>query len=527
MPVGSTAADAIRRRRRRSRDRPRASRPAPMHVATRAATPRPRRSSARPGYTGHLDAREAVGGHELAAFEPLGDAGAARARRPRRAPRERHPRDRRPARLPATTLLSTTASAAATTVVPEPPFDDQQHASTLLSQGATNDTDEGRKRGPKASRRRRRPPPYAGGVTATRPFIVQTPVRDVAPLGSRRVEAAFFDLDKTVIAKASMVAFGRPFYREGLISRRLLLRALYGQLVYMHLGADEARLARMRDSVLALTKGGRRHASARSSRRRCTTWSSRSSTTKHSISSASIATQAARLHRLRVARGDRGAARSIPRRRRLISPLGARWTRKVGTRARPSCTATDRRRPSSWSRSRRRRGIDLAASYAYSDSATDIPMLECVGHAVAVNPDRELAARGTSARLGDSNLHPSCPAARSDADSAAGSDHCGGRDRGGRASEAARSGGGCGESPPAPRSHDRTGCGDLSRYAARTFRAATAASATRTTRRSSFFMAADLRAVLAIALRASGAGARRRRGQPAATSFAAVCRLLS
>ena len=32
-------------------------------------------------------------------------------------------------------------------------------------------------------------------------------------------EAAFFDLDKTVIAKASVVAFGRPFYREGLISR--------------------------------------------------------------------------------------------------------------------------------------------------------------------------------------------------------------------------------------------------------------------------------------------------------------------
>ncbi len=39
----------------------------------------------------------------------------------------------------------------------------------------------------------------------------------------------------------------------------------------------------------------------------------------------------------------------------------------------------------------RRYDIDLAASYAYSDSATDIPMLETVGHPVAVNPDRELA----------------------------------------------------------------------------------------------------------------------------------------
>ncbi|MBV8295784.1 MAG: HAD-IB family hydrolase, partial [Acidimicrobiia bacterium] len=31
------------------------------------------------------------------------------------------------------------------------------------------------------------------------------------------MEAAFFDLDKSVIARASMVAFGRPFYRHGLI----------------------------------------------------------------------------------------------------------------------------------------------------------------------------------------------------------------------------------------------------------------------------------------------------------------------
>src|SRR5206468_11446648 len=37
-----------------------------------------------------------------------------------------------------------------------------------------------------------------------------------------------------------------------------------------------------------------------------------------------------------------------------------------------------------------REGIDLSGSYAYSDSATDLPMLEAVGHPVAVNPDREL-----------------------------------------------------------------------------------------------------------------------------------------
>lgn len=35
-------------------------------------------------------------------------------------------------------------------------------------------------------------------------------------------------------------------------------------------------------------------------------------------------------------------------------------------------------------------GYDLTRCYAYSDSATDVPMLESVGHPHAVNPDRAL-----------------------------------------------------------------------------------------------------------------------------------------
>jgi phosphoserine phosphatase len=38
-----------------------------------------------------------------------------------------------------------------------------------------------------------------------------------------------------------------------------------------------------------------------------------------------------------------------------------------------------------------REGIDLGESWAYSDSESDLPMLRLVGHAVAVNPDAELA----------------------------------------------------------------------------------------------------------------------------------------
>jgi len=37
------------------------------------------------------------------------------------------------------------------------------------------------------------------------------------------------------------------------------------------------------------------------------------------------------------------------------------------------------------------RGIDLARSFAYSDSVNDLPLLELVGNPVAMNPDRRLA----------------------------------------------------------------------------------------------------------------------------------------
>jgi len=42
------------------------------------------------------------------------------------------------------------------------------------------------------------------------------------------------------------------------------------------------------------------------------------------------------------------------------------------------------------------RGYDLSRSFAYSDSATDVPMLEAVGHPYAVNPDRTLRKEAMS-----------------------------------------------------------------------------------------------------------------------------------
>ena len=204
------------------------------------------------------------------------------------------------------------------------------------------------------------------------------------------MEAAFFDLDKTVIAKASMVAFGRPFLAEGLISRRTVLRALYGQLVYMHLGASEEKLERMRESVLALTKGWDQ-ARIRTIVRE----------TLEEIVEPIIYAEALELIEEHKAAGRRVFIVSASP-EEIVSPLGEFLgvDEVIASRARVDAEGRytgemDRYAYGPYKADVMREraeaeGIDLAASYAYSDSYTDAPMLEAVGHPVAVNPDRVL-----------------------------------------------------------------------------------------------------------------------------------------
>jgi HAD superfamily hydrolase (TIGR01490 family) len=205
------------------------------------------------------------------------------------------------------------------------------------------------------------------------------------------VEAAFFDLDKTVIARASMVAFGRPLYREGLISRWLLLRALYGQLVYLYLGADEARLARMREASLRLTKGWEQATVSRVVREALA-----------EVVEPIVYDEAIQLIREHQAAGRRVFLVSASP-EEIVAPL-ARFLGVddiIATRARLDGDgrysgelefyAFGPYKAVAIRELAEQEGIDLDRSYAYSDSATDVPMLTCVGHPVAVNPDRELA----------------------------------------------------------------------------------------------------------------------------------------
>ena len=143
------------------------------------------------------------------------------------------------------------------------------------------------------------------------------------------MEAAFFDLDKTVIAKASIAAFGRTFYRGGLISRSTILRALASQLVYLHLGASEQKLAQVRESVLELTKGWDQKEVSRLVREAL------DDIVEPIIyrrgprpDRASPGGGQARLPRVRLARRDRPATRRVPRGPRFDSEHGGRGRRR-------------------------------------------------------------------------------------------------------------------------------------------------------------------------------------------------------
>ncbi|MEU1008218.1 HAD-IB family hydrolase, partial [Streptomyces sp. NPDC005890] len=67
--------------------------------------------------------------------------------------------------------------------------------------------------------------------------------------------AAFFDLDKTVIAKSSTLTFSKSFYQGGLINRRAALRTAYAQFVFLAGGLDHDQMERMREYLSALCRG--------------------------------------------------------------------------------------------------------------------------------------------------------------------------------------------------------------------------------------------------------------------------------
>ena len=201
--------------------------------------------------------------------------------------------------------------------------------------------------------------------------------------------AAFFDLDKTVIAKASLIAFTRPFYREGLVTRRVLARGLWGQVLFARFGARAPTLERIRRRTLALTAGWEQE---RVKRVVADTLQQVIGpiTYKEAVDLIEEHKQAGRRVYIVSAAPEEivePLARYLGAEEAIATQAAVSGGRYTGQLLRytygPQKAAIIRQIAE-------RDSLDLDESWAYSDSATDLPMLEVVRHPVAVNPDRAL-----------------------------------------------------------------------------------------------------------------------------------------
>jgi HAD superfamily hydrolase (TIGR01490 family) len=221
------------------------------------------------------------------------------------------------------------------------------------------------------------------------------PPAPVTAAAHRGRPAAFFDLDKTIIAKSSTLAFSRSFYAGGLISRGSVLRSAYAQFVYLVGGADHDQMEKMREFLSGLSAG----------------WDVATvreivADTLHHIVDPLVFDEAVSLiedHQ----RAGRDVIIVSASGTEVVEPIGqllgadgviatrmqiadGKYTGEIDFYAYAANKATAIRELAD------RKGYDLERSYAYSDSATDLHMLEVVGHPYAVNPDKELRKQATA-----------------------------------------------------------------------------------------------------------------------------------
>lgn len=208
--------------------------------------------------------------------------------------------------------------------------------------------------------------------------------------------AAFFDLDKTIIARSSTLAMGRTLMKDGLISTRTVLRGIYAQAVYQMVGANHEQMEQMRRAALDLTKG----------------WDAEHVRQLVRETVEEVVAPLVFREALDLFDEHRAAGRDIwivsSSGEEIVGPFAGylgvhnviatqsgidedgRYDGTLEFYAYAGNKATAMRQVAE------ARGYDLSASFAYSDSITDLPMLTAVGNAVAVNPDRELRAAATA-----------------------------------------------------------------------------------------------------------------------------------
>lgn len=177
--------------------------------------------------------------------------------------------------------------------------------------------------------------------------------------------------------------------RAGLVSRGQMLRAAYAQLIFQLLGADERRMERIKGAMLEISRGWDRAQVAELVREAVV-----------DVIDPFVYQEA-----LDLMQEHREAGRGIyivsSAPEEIVYPIARHFAADgvVATRAeivdglytgKLAFYCYGQAKADAMRSFAKKLKIDLAESYAYSDSATDLPMLEAVGNPVAVNPNREL-----------------------------------------------------------------------------------------------------------------------------------------
>ena len=224
--------------------------------------------------------------------------------------------------------------------------------------------------------------------------------------------AAFFDLDRTLIRRSSVLALAGSFREHGVIRRRQLAKAAAWQLLFTARGAGAETVRRAAEDGLMLLRGF-----AVDDLRRMV------AEAMETVLKPLVFREALDLvdgHRERgepvylVSATLQEIVDEVAAELGFDGALGSVCEVADGLYTGRSLRACHGEGKAAALRElAAERGYDLAASTAYSDSHTDLAFLEAVGHPVAVNPDRRLRElaldRGWPIRLFD---EPAFPARR-------------------------------------------------------------------------------------------------------------------
>ena len=218
---------------------------------------------------------------------------------------------------------------------------------------------------------------------------VHQPVQEHSVVHTYGRAAAFFDLDRTLISGSSVFTFGITAWRAGLVPTTRMLRDAKSAVLFKLAGASDDTTAKVRERILGAVNGQLQDDLVALNEEIVPKLLAR------------VRPEAKRLLELH-RRAHRATYIISASPQELVEPLAKAlgMTGGIGTVATvvdgvytgalsgPFCYAEGK--VEAITELARWEGLDLAQCYAYSDSASDMPMLQAVGHPVAVNPDNKL-----------------------------------------------------------------------------------------------------------------------------------------